>query len=291
MITLELPQTPRTVVMAPPMAWRPSEAYARTVVRTLASLPWVRPTSLSALLAAAPSDVTRTLAPYPESAANAQLPSTYVARIAATEREAATLAEIVGGASDGTGAVVGALQRSGSAFWRAERRTGDALLTRTTAGVDELTAKVRVVSSGSVSLPGETGTIPVTIANDLEVPVTVGLRVTGDPAVRLEASPVAPITIAPGRKTSVEVTARVAGSGSVTALLQLTTPSGQDYGEPARIEVGSAAYARAAAWVVGAAFALLLALVAVNTVRRVRVARVARRRAAAEDPDDGSMTP
>ena len=153
-------------------------------------------------------------------------------------------------------------------------------------------------ASGSVSLPGETGTIPVTIANDLDVPVTVGLRVTGEPAVRLDAPPVAPVTIAPGRKASVEVTARVAGSGSVTAVLQLTTPSGEDYGPPARIEVGSAAYARAAAWVVGAAFALLLALVAVNTVRRVRVARAARRRTGPDGEggdagaaDDGSMTP
>jgi hypothetical protein len=286
MITLELPATSRTVVAAPPVQWAPSAAFARTVVTTMPTLRWARPVRLSQLLAAEPSVVTRTLAEYPDAARRAELPADFVGRLARTEQAAATLGEITGQTTDSSVALVAALQRTGSSAWRRQARTGSLLLARTTATVTDATSKVAIVSRGSVSLPGETGIIPVTVANDLDVPVTVGLQVTGEPAVRLSTEPVAPITIAPQRKASIEVRARVAGSGPVTAVLQLTTAAGAPYGEPQRLEVGSAAYARAAAWVVGAAFALLLVLVGVNAVRRVRVARAAR---AARVGTDGTM--
>ena len=69
------------------------------------------------------------------------------------------------------------------------------------------------------------------------------------------------------------VQAQVLGSGAVPVDVALTTPAGEIYSAPVTITVATSAYSRAAAWIVGGAFLLLLALIAVNLVRRIRVRR------------------
>jgi uncharacterized protein YfaS (alpha-2-macroglobulin family) len=128
-----------------------------------------------------------------------------------------------------------------------------------------------------VTLPGDSGTIPVTVANDLDRPARVGLRLTGTPATRFVAQDVAPVTLAPGEKSTLEVSARVLGTGPVTVSITLLTPEGQPFGDPTVTQVRSAAYARAAQWVVGGLFGILVLLLGVNFVRR--------RRPGAQDPD------
>ena len=66
------------------------------------------------------------------------------------------------------------------------------------------------------------------------------------------------------------VAARVLGTGPVSVDITLLTPEGQVFGEPTTTEVRSAAYARAAQWVVGGLFGILVVLLGVNFVRRRR---------------------
>ena len=286
MAALELPGTPRTFVAAPAVRWSPAPALAAALLETSRSLPWIRPAPLSGLLTAPPSDVPRAGPRYGDAARAAELPESYVSRLAASERGLRALGEIAVDPEPLTAAPAAALQRAGSSAWREDPATGARLLGLTAAGIGADVGRVRIVSRGTVSFSGGSGVVPVTIANDLDGRVVVGLRVTGDPAVRVAAEPVAPVTIEPGRKASVDVRLRVSGTGPVPVTLQLTTPDGTPFGLPATIEVGSTASAQAAAWVVGGAFALLLALVAVNTVRRIRVARAG----PPDDPDDTDTT-
>ena len=69
------------------------------------------------------------------------------------------------------------------------------------------------------------------------------------------------------------------GTGPVTVAITLLTPDGEVFGEPTVTEVRSAAYARAAQWVVGGLFGILVLLLGVNVVRR-------RRPSTAGGPDD-----
>jgi hypothetical protein len=69
-----------------------------------------------------------------------------------------------------------------------------------------------------------------------------------------------PFTLQPGQKQTLEVTARVAGSGPVLVNIGLLTPEGLAFGEPITTQVRSAAYALAAQWVVIAFFAALVLL-------------------------------
>ena len=71
-----------------------------------------------------------------------------------------------------------------------------------------------------------------------------------------------------GRKVSLEVEAKVIGSGTLPVRIQLTTPSGRRYGEPVTVQVRTTAYSRAAAYVVSGAFVILAFLLGMNFVRR-----------------------
>lgn len=56
-----------------------------------------------------------------------------------------------------------------------------------------------------MTFPGAQGRVPITISNDLAVPVLVGVELRATPDYRLQVEPVAPIEVAPGQRTSVEV--------------------------------------------------------------------------------------
>jgi hypothetical protein len=165
-----------------------------------------------------------------------------------------------------------AILRAQSSAWRTEPATGVELVSSISTSLREQINKVYALSEGTITLSGESGLVPVTIANDLDRTVTVGVQLRGIPAARLESPPLYEITIEPGKKVSVELEATVVGGRTLSAGVQLLTPQGQDFGRPARIELVSTAYARAAAWVIGAAFVAIVLFVVVGITRRVHKA-------------------
>ena len=276
MTSLELPSTPRTLVIAPSGTWRAYGAATRDLVTATSSSPWSRPEQLAALLAAPASEVPRGRADYPASARAAELPQAYL-RLVGRERTAlaalravAPDAAVTAEGRPTTGDLEEALTRAESASWRTDPSTGRRLVASAAAAIDTQTAAVRVLSRAPVTLPGDEGTIPITIANDLDRPARVGVRLVGTPSTRFEASDVAAVTVAPGQKQTVEVVARVVGTGSVDVAITLLTPEGAPFGDPVTTEVRSAAYARAAQWVVGGLFGILVVLLGINFVRRRR---------------------
>jgi hypothetical protein len=95
------------------------------------------------------------------------------------------------------------------------------------------------------------------------------VQLRGNPRARLESKPLYEITIEPGKKVSVELEAVVVGGRTLSAGVQLLTPEGQKFGRVAQIELVSTAYARAAGWVIGAAFVAIVLFVVVGITRRV----------------------
>lgn len=276
MTSLELPSTPRTLVIAPTGTWRAYGAATRDLVTATSSSPWSRPEQLSALLAAPASDVPRARAEYPDSAKAAELSPAYLRLVARERTSLAALRSVAPDAavtSNGrptTGDLEEALTRAESAAWRTDPSGGRRLLASAARTIDAQTAGVRVISKAPVTLPGDEGTIPITIANDLDRPARVGVRLTGTPSTRFEADDVPAVTVAPGQKQTVEVAARVVGTGSVDIDITLLTPEGAPFGDPVSTQVRSAAYARAAQWVVGGLFGILVVLLGINFVRRRR---------------------
>jgi len=269
MITLERPSESRTIVIAPDTRWAPDQAVTPALLTALASSPWLVPTRLSALMAEPPSAVTRSRAEYPPKAPMSELPPAYLRGVSQVRAQLAALQSVAPDSATVSTSELGvALTRAESSAWRSNPALGRRVVGSVATQIATQTALVRILSHAPVTLPGDAGVIPITVANDLGRPARVGVRLVGTPRVRFESADIPAVLLAPGQKITLEVAARVIGTGPVAVDITLLTPEGDPFGEPVRTEVRSAAYARAAQWVVGGLFAILVVLLGVNFVRR-----------------------
>lgn len=267
----ELPESRRSIVAAGDPLWAPASRFLRQTLRALDQAPYARLTRLPAAQRAA-QEVPRTRLSYPPELRDAELPRDYLASVKRQRRVARRFQAVLTQPAD-----LGydrAVARQASALWRGRQGTGEDLIRAVSGQLSTLTGQVRIPTTGTFTLPGDTGRIPVTVANDLDQDVVVGIRLETDEPARLTAADVEPFEVPAGRKVSLEVEAKVVGSGTLPVRLQLTTPTGRRYGQPAPVEVRTTAYSRAAAYVVSGAFVLLAFLLGMNFVRRRRAARL-----------------
>lgn len=262
----------RIIVAAPAgIRWQADPRLLTPLLRATSSAPWMRAASLADLLNA--DRTARRRVAYGTDARRAELADRYVAKLIRTQERVDRLAAVLSDPSSVATTFGAALLRAQSSAWRSEPKTADQLLATINAELATRVNSVHALSSGTVTFSGDTGRVPVTISNEGADPVTVGVALIGEPPSRLESTAHPPIEIAPGRKASVDLEARVIGGDPLTVRVQLLTPEGDPFGEPERITLGSTAYARAAAWVVGLAFAAIAVFVVFGVTRRILNAR------------------
>jgi hypothetical protein len=267
-------QSARAVVVAPSsVRWDPTATLLTPLLRATRSAPWLSPMALGRLLDQPIASTSRQRGGYGPKAKEAELPAAYMARVKRATKQLDAFTAIVDDPTGLSEPFSAALVRTESAAWRTSLDTGQELLSRTSAELGQKMASVRVLSTGTITFSGDTGRVPVTIANDLDRAVTVGLALEGDPPLRLSSSPLTNIQIQPGKMASVDIDARVIGGDPLQVDVQLLTPEMAPYGKPARIELLSTAYSRAAAWVVAAAFVAIVIFVVVGVTRRIHKAR------------------
>lgn len=263
----------RGLVVAPrSVTWSSDPKSLAPLIASLTSTPWLHPRSLQNLLRLPTDGAQRTVAPYGSRARAAELPGSYIARIGRTTSQISAMTAIVDDPAELAEPYRQALLRSASAMWRTQPDVGSALLVATGRSVGAQIAQIHVLSAGTVTLSGDAGRVPITIANESDHDVVVGVELRGNPAIRLRSTALTGIHIPAGQKASVDISAQVIGADVVPVDVQLLTPQGQDYGQAARISVTSTTYARAASWVMIAAFAALLVFVVVGVTRRIRKA-------------------
>ena len=274
MITLERPSESRTIVIAPSTRWSADPTVAPALLAALAASPWLVPTRLSALMAEPASTIPRSRTEYSPADLESELPAAYLDEVRRMRAQLAALQSVApDSATASTGELGVALTRAESSAWREEIAVGRRVVTSVGTQIAGQASLVRILSHAPVTLPGDSGVIPITVANDLSRPARVGVRLVGTPRVRFESADIPAVLLAPGQKITLEVAARVIGTGPVAVDIQLLTPEGASFGEPVRTEVRSAAYARAAQWVVGGLFGILVVLIGINFVRRRSVRR------------------
>ena len=277
--TLPADQSSRAVVVAPPSTrWDVTASLVAPLLRATRTAPWLSALTLGALLARPRSSTSRQRGGYGQKAREAELTQDYMADVAEVSTRLDAFTSIIDDPTGISEPFAEALLRAESSAWRAQPEQGDRLLAAVSAELEEETARVRVLSEGTITLSGDTGRVPVTITNDLDRSVTVGLDLRGQPALRLSSEPLTGIRIEAGRMASVDIDARVVGGDPLPVEVQLLGPEGEEYGEPAEIIVSSTAYARAASWVVAAAFVAILVFVLVGVTRRIRAAHAGRTR-------------
>ncbi len=266
LITLELPMEPRSIVVAPPSLWDPPPAWLDRLMHAVSRAPWLRLTPLAAVTRATAAP--RLDTGYSELARRRELPRDYVRRIGELDDELNRLATIVVDPAGYGETYSLALLRATSALWRNDPAAREAFLTAVAAQIEEQRHKVRVVSSGTVTLAGDTGSVPLTIANDLDRPVTVGVELATDNPVMLEYTPHEPLRIDAQEKAGIEIPVRVVGSQPVPVAVVLTDSEGRVYDRSAQIELRSTASSRVATAVAVVGGVALVILVALNLIRR-----------------------
>jgi hypothetical protein len=288
---VELPETPRLLVAALDPGWDPPAGAADMVLGALTGPAWVTPTSLAGALAREPSSLPRQLVePTPEQEAQ-ELPAAHVTQVRDQYQGLREYARVVSDPAVIPDVTRTAPTRQLGAWFRTHPEARAGLAALIDDQVDAFTGSVQVVSSGSITVSGASGTIPITIENAGPAEVTVGLELSTTPAQLFSADPVEPFPIAPGRRTSVEVTAQVAAAGPIPVTIRLLTAEGDAFGEPGLLIVESAAYANAARVLVQVALGALLLAVVVHGVRRARRRRRTPAPGRGTPPSDASGTP
>jgi hypothetical protein len=274
MIQAEQPFDERWFVIAPDRRWSPSPSFASALLAATGQVPWVSPTTLDQVAASPPYEkVRRRPLDFPPGARQQLLPRTYLAEVRALKQTVDTFAAILPPGDDQPRSFgLGVLQLMSSA-WRGAPVGAQERLDQLSDAVQATMRKVHIATeNGSlVTLTSHTGTVPVTVANDLDTPVTVVVSV--DDSLQFDVEhPEVTRTIPPHRSVPVDIRATAKVSGQFPLTVSLYTPGerARQYGETVRINVRATAYGRTALAITGAAAAALLVAVVVRLVRRAR---------------------
>lgn len=254
--------------------WDPNLGALTDLLAATKSAPWLQSATLTDLIAEGATTTARQRGGYGAKAKNAEIEQEYLTQVQRASEQLASLTAVLDNPTGFSDAYAEAILRSESSAWRTEPDTGAELIRSVQQGLRTQIDQVYVLSEGTITLSGEQGLVPVTIANDLDRTVTVGVQLRGYPAARLVSDPMYDISIEPGKKVSVELDARVVGGRTLSVGVQLLTPDGQNFGSPAQIQVVSTAYARAAAWVIAIAFFAIVIFVVVGITRRIHKATI-----------------
>jgi hypothetical protein len=271
--SLELPQDPRLLVVAPPRRWNPSAPWAEELVTAVRKAPWLNPVSLDDAVRPDAPTAARVTPAIPEESAARQLPDTMVVDAREGLVDNRRLAAILTRPRQLSGPIEDALFTSLSTAWRADvpaaEESQQATLERLAAHRD----RVRIVSKGG-TLSDDRGTFPVTLRNQLDQPVVVRLRVTATDSLRLRVEgPDDRIRIAAQRSESVAVQLDAVTSGQLEFEAQLLTPRGAAYDDPVTVTVDVRGFGQVTLVVFGVAVGLLVIAAAIRVGRRIRAAR------------------
>ncbi|GAB2775341.1 hypothetical protein GCM10027020_30640 [Nocardioides salsibiostraticola] len=138
---------------------------------------------------------------------------------------------------------------------------------------------VEITAPSGVTLTGDSGEFGAIVENKLNQPVTVDIRaVAQDGAITID--PVPPILLAPGARTSVNLTAFSADAGVHNVELMLTDSAGNLLGSSDSLPIRSAQVSGVIWVIMGSGAILLFGAIGVRLFRRVRGERAATRRQA-----------
>lgn len=274
MIQAELPSDQRTEVIAPDRRWMPSAAYADALIADTGKVPWIAPVSLSTAASSPVSTkVTRGPVAYTRSDRRAELSPDYLAAVRAIKGRADAFGSILIPGDPQAREYDQAILRTLSSAWRSDDTTASERLDAVSTSLATTMGRVRIATApGSfVTLTSHSGTVPVTVSNELDTPVRVVVGISSQ-HLKLSGTGRTAESIPPHRQIPIDVKATAQTSGVFRLDVALYTPTGQVY-QRVRLFVRSTAYGTVALLITGGATAVLMVAVVVRLVRRGMRAR------------------
>ena len=272
LVTAERPGSSRAVVLAPPRLWSADPSYVRQLLTGLAGQSWLEPVPLTSLvdgpaLEGEPAELAEAAV---LSLRERALTEAWMRPLAVARRSLADFAPVL---TDPVPLVAPrrlALLRGASAAWRAPdlRAVGREVAAGAAGAVTALVSSVRVEGGGPVLFTAETGTIPLTVVNELGQSVVVQVAVDAAGQAQLVSGAVTEVRIEPGRRRQVDVQVVARTSGQFPVLVRLRSPEGVPLPAAARVPVRSTAYGQVAVAITVGAAAVLVAASGVRLLRR-----------------------
>ncbi|HSV66203.1 MAG TPA: DUF6049 family protein [Mycobacteriales bacterium] len=277
MITAERPSISRRLLVAPPRRWEPDRTAAAAMLLDTATrrVPYLAPGTVPGLIADT-DRVPRGELVYPR-----DIPELTGYHLRSLRNIEAKITDFRG-ALDNAAAnrlvepFTHAMDRAASSAWRDDAAAGAAYLARVGNLIVSIRHKVYVVvpQPNRYTLGGQNSRLPVTIVNELDAPVRVRVQVESRGAPGFSAHDLGMITLEQasksgvGKRTFLQVPVTLSRAGRFEVKVSLVTPDGQGLSGPITLQVQSTAYGVVALGITGAAFVLLLVLVARRMIRR-----------------------
>jgi hypothetical protein len=263
------------LVVSTPAHWNPGDAWSRARFFEGLDQPWLQLVDLPTVTAGAPSDgqaaggATSRTPVYPDAERAAELPLANLRATDSLRRTGGVLARLLS-SNDSVNQVLTRVALLGSSVVGRADPTRALLATESTTGyVRSQMARVHIEGPPFVMLSGQSGPAQVTVVNDLDDTVTVGLE-TSTPGSDLHISRVDPVRLGPGRRTTVQLQVRSDDIGVYAVTVRLTDSTGRRLGSASRFNIRTS-HVSTVIWVVIAiGGALLFLAIAVRLYRRIR---------------------
>jgi hypothetical protein len=266
MIAAEAPNSARTIVVAPPQNWSPSQALAGDLLGETTATPWLAPTALGSLSSV--PDTQRTVQRVPPPATKAspgELGKAYLNQVALVgARLAVYQSMLYKPGPDYPQLLDQALIATESAAWRgAAAAQGRALIRSLKLYLTGAENKVKIITSAQVPMGGSSGLVPVSIQNGLRQSIKVNVvasavnspgRTSQLTIGRFQSL----IVVPPSEPVTIRLPVTSAPQGSTQINLSLTSANGTPLPVSAQLIVVSTRYGRAILFLIGAAIGVLV---------------------------------
>ncbi|MER5639549.1 DUF6049 family protein [Kitasatospora sp. NPDC002227] len=262
-ITQQLPDTQRSLLVMPPRDLTVGTAHAlRTALKEAQRGGWLASAKLADVAAAKPDEGAATSpVEYPAGARATELSDTELADVMHMQSQLDQLLRILTQPQRVRSPFSAAMLRSMSTAWRSDTTAGAAYREGVQEYLHNLITAVKVPAKSVITLPGDSGTLLVSVKNDLSQAVgNLELRLTSVQPNRLNVG--VPETVVLDASTSRTLRfpahAQVNGTVQMTAQLWTTGPDAAPYSDAVPFTVDVTSVTQGVLYVIGGGAVLML---------------------------------
>ncbi|WP_202880567.1 hypothetical protein [Kribbella amoyensis] len=270
-----------TVVAVPPRGWDDDGRSTTSLARDLA-LPWIRPVTIDQ--AAAAPGAKPALAKAPDTPRSTPgLTNNQLDQIKQLGNAVTTYVSLLADPEQADENLRRSLLRSASSGWRGFPDESQRFATVELTSVNGQVGRVHLVTNPAgergghreikVNLSGSKGTFPLTVANELNESVRVGIVVTSANRSDLRIDPLQTKLIPAGQKATYQINASAEQNGLIRANAQVISAQQLPVGRSQELVIQAAQYGSVGWILVGSAVALLFGTSLVRIYRRIRSER------------------
>ncbi len=257
-------EPPRPIVVGLPPRWNPGPSWRKADFFDGLQTGW---SQLAPVPRGATTEYDGEL-PYSRAQRSREIAGSNVAATRSLTRTSEVLDHLLANVNDVTGRLTGAALQASSYNARRSPALAARQVRELDAAVRDQISAVQVTGTDFVTLSGGSGSLTVTLVNDLQQPVTVGLqaRTPGD-SVRVEAPE--PVSMQPGERTTLRLQVN-SDVGVHDVTLYPVTVDGEAAGTPFTFSLRTSQVGRLIWYIIIAGGTLLAVMIVRRIVLRIR---------------------